>query len=127
MSCFSVILQVGTIVAQLPKLHRGEHFENLGMITSLLSKKPAKDLRSVGASPRIEAVPSGEPGATQLGGDDGEGEGEGESEEESDEFDWQVEQELPKEQDSVRVVSGDSEMHLQEMSNLILKRWSLGV
>jgi hypothetical protein len=101
---------IGTIVAQLPKLHRGEHFENLGMITSLLSKKPAKDLRSVGASPRIEAVPSSEAGAAELGdgGGDGQGEGEGESEEESDEFDWQVEQELPKDQDLVRVVSGYS-------------------
>ena len=89
------------IVAHLPKLHRGEHFENLGMITSLLSKKPAKDLRSVGASPRIEVIP----GATELCGGDGERiedrEGEGESGEESDEFDWQVEQEFPKDQDSV--------------------------
>lgn len=87
------------------------------MITSLLSKKPAKELRSVGASPCIEAVPpSGEAGAAELGGGsggDGEGEGgEGESEEESDEFDWQVEQELPNDQDSVRMVSGYSGTHL---------------
>ena len=112
---------IGTIVAQLPKLHRGEHFENLGMITSLLSKKPVNELRSVGASPRIETVPpSGEAGTDELGGGgsrngeggSGDGEGEGESEEESDEFDWQVEQELPKNQDSVRMVSGYSGTHL---------------
>lgn len=82
------------------------------MITSLLSKKPAKELRSVGASPCIEAVPpSGEAGAAELGGGSG-GDGEGESEEESDEFDWQVEQELPNDQDSVRMVSGYSGTHL---------------
>ena len=104
---------IGTIVVQLPKLHRGQHFENLGMITSLLSKKPAKDLRSIGASPRIEVVPSSEASA-ELGGGDGEREGEGESGEESDEFDWQMEQELPKDQDSVRAVGGYSEIHLQE-------------
>lgn len=90
------------------------------MITSLLSKKPVNELRSVGASPRIETVPpSGEADATELGGgggsgngEGGSGDGEGESEEESDEFDWQVEQELPKDQDSVRMVSGYSGTHL---------------
>ena len=93
---------VGTIVAQLPKLHQGQHFKNLGMITSLLSKKPAKDLRNIGATPGIEVVPGNEAGA-DLGGC-GDGEGERESGEESDEFDWQVEQQLPKDQDAVRVM-----------------------
>ena len=89
------------------------------MITSLLSKKPAKDLRSIGASPQIEVVPSREAGA-ELGGRDGKREGEGESEEESDEFDWQVEQELPKDQDSVRAVGGyTSARDMKDGSSLI--------
>ena len=89
------------------------------MITSLLSKKPVNELRSTGASPRIETVPPrGEAGTNELGGvgsggngEGGSGDGEGESKEESDEFDWQVEQELPKDQDSVRMVSGYSGTH----------------
>ena len=93
------VICIGTIVAQLPKLHRGQHFENLGMITSLLSKKPAKDLRNIGASPGIEVAPGSSDAGIEVGG----GDGEGESGEESDEFDWQVEQQLPEDQDSVRV------------------------
>ena len=71
-------------MAHLPKLHTGDQFENLGMITSLLSKKPVKDLRKIGSSPGIEVTKSA------SGEDEGEGSGE-----ESDEFDWQVEQEPP--------------------------------
>ena len=98
------VICIGTIVAQLPKLHRGQHFENLGMITSLLSKKPAKDLWNIGASPGIEVDPgSSDAGIEVGGGGGGGGDGEGESGEESDEFDWQVEQQLPEDQDSVRV------------------------
>ena len=83
------------------------------MITSLLSKKPVEDLRTVGASPGIEVVPSSDTGAGSGAGGSrgggGEGEGEGESGEESDEFDWQVEQQLPAGQDLVRVL--DSYTH----------------
>ena len=88
----------GTIIVQLPKLHPGQHFDNLGMITSLLSKKPAEDLRNVGVCPGIEVVPG------SSGGDVGaevEGNGvEGSGEESDDEFDWQVEQQLLMDQNS---------------------------
>ena len=89
-------------MAQLPKLHTGEHFGNLGMITSLLSKKPAKDLRKIGASPGIEVSV----GTGAAGDDEGEG-----SNDESEEFDWQVEQELPATQ-----TVGDN-VHPAEKSN----------
>lgn len=68
------------------------------MITSLLSKKPTKDLRKVGVSPGIEVVPgnSGSDAGAEVEGNGGEGSGE----ESDDEFDWQVEQQLPMDQSS---------------------------
>ena len=83
------------------------------MITSLLSKKPTKKLRKIGASPRIDEVTpssgaSGASGASGDGGDagvDGEsGEGSdtgGDAGEESDEFDWEVEQQLTTDENDV--------------------------
>ena len=101
----------GTIVAYLPKLRPGQHFENLGMITSLLSKKPAKNLGKFGASPRIDEVTtcngtSGDGGdgggeGSDGGGGDGGGDGGDEIGEESDEFDWEIEQQLTTDENDV--------------------------
>ena len=89
-------------MVHLPKLHPGQHFENLGMITLLLSKKPGKDLNSIGTRPAIEI-------ASGKSSGDGDGacgvsNGTGGSGEESDEFDWQEEQQLPTDQDSGKVM-----------------------
>ena len=42
-----VSILAATIVIHLPKCKRGKHFENLGMLTTLLSKKPSKDLSTL--------------------------------------------------------------------------------
>ena len=46
---------VGTITVSVPKLHAGVHFENLGMITSLLSKK--QPTSKTPQNPLIEVLP----------------------------------------------------------------------
>ena len=46
---------VGTITVYVPKLHVGVHFENLGMITSLLSKK--QPTSKTPQNPLIEVLP----------------------------------------------------------------------
>ena len=53
-------LIAGTITVYVPKSVAGHHFENLGMITSLLSKKPAHtqpDAAKVDTKPLIEVLP----------------------------------------------------------------------
>ncbi len=42
------------MTVHLPKLQSGEHFDNLGMLTTLLSKKPAKATQS--QKPLIEVI-----------------------------------------------------------------------
>ena len=49
-------MSLGTIVIQLPKRNHGEYFENLGMLTTLLSKKPSRDLGKMTSKPLIEVV-----------------------------------------------------------------------
>ncbi len=44
-----------TVVVYLPKCNRGEHFENLGMLTTLLSKKTGEPARMTNR-PLIEVV-----------------------------------------------------------------------
>jgi len=47
----------GTIVVHLPKRNRGEHFENLEMLTTLLSgKNHSTDLSKMGSNPLIEVM-----------------------------------------------------------------------
>ena len=98
------------MVVHVPKRHRGEHFDDLGMITRLLSKKPRQrsDLATAGATALVEVV-----GSSDCAGKDAvvcsrenkgagvEEEGEERGEEEEEEFDWQVEQELPNEKEEV--------------------------
>ena len=45
----------GTITVYVPKRSTGHHFDNLGMITSLLSKKPAA--AKMASKPLIEVLP----------------------------------------------------------------------
>lgn len=42
------------MVVHLPKLQTGEHFDNLGMLTTLLSKKPTKPIKT--EKPLIEVI-----------------------------------------------------------------------
>lgn len=60
------------------------------MITSLLSKKPMKDLRRIGARPKIDDVTPD----SCAGGEVVTNDSTGESGEESDDFDWELEQNL---------------------------------
>ena len=55
MNHLSMGLFAGTITVYVPKCVAGHHFENLGMITSLLSKKPPA--AKVGSKPLIEVLP----------------------------------------------------------------------
>ena len=45
----------GIVTVHLPKLHTGEYFNNLGMLTTLLSKKPAGNMSKT-AKPPIEVM-----------------------------------------------------------------------
>ena len=47
---------IGSFVVQIPKRNEGEHFTNLGMLTTLFANKRQVDLRSVGAKPTIEVI-----------------------------------------------------------------------
>ena len=57
MNHLSMGLIAGTITVYVPKCVTGHYFENLGMITSLLSKKPQPAAAKVGTKPLIEVLP----------------------------------------------------------------------
>ncbi|XP_064404821.1 protein SHQ1 homolog isoform X2 [Halichondria panicea] len=69
-------IEKGSVTVHLPKLQSGEHFDNLGMLTTLLSKKPAKATQS--QKPLIEVI-----GANVRDSCSSESE---------DDIDWQAEQ-----------------------------------
>ena len=74
------------------KCHRGEHFANLEMLTTLLPRRQ-KDLRRVGENPGIEVV------AETHGACSVDREGGASHEEVEEEFDWRIEQSLPSEKE----------------------------
>ena len=95
-------IPLGTITVYVPKCNPGQHFENLGMITSLLSKKSASS-EKVPYKPLFEVISGDNPSNIILwhetvqdpnvvlivGTDDGL------ELEEEEEFDWQVDQQVP--------------------------------
>ena len=52
-----IIYFVGTITVHVPKRNAGQYFDNLGMITALLSKKPAGTASKTTSKPLIEVLP----------------------------------------------------------------------
>ena len=52
----SFLYFVGTVTVHLPKLNHGEYFQNLGMLTALLAKKPAENVLKVISKPLIEVL-----------------------------------------------------------------------
>jgi protein SHQ1 len=87
-------IEKGTITVYVPKRSTGHHFDNLGMITSLLSKKPAA--AKMASKPLIEVLPGGGEVAVS-------------SEMEEEEFDWQVDQQVPLDE--------NEELHLDKYSS----------
>lgn len=71
------------MVVQLPKHEHGQHFSDLGMLTTLLPRKPA-NVQQAGVQPLIEVV-EGVDTADPAGAE----------KEEDEEFDWRVEQTIP--------------------------------
>ena len=53
----NIIYFVGTITVHVPKRNAGQYFDNLGMITALLSKKPAGTASKMTSKPLIEVLP----------------------------------------------------------------------
>ena len=53
----NIIYFVGTITVHVPKRNAGQYFDNLGMITALLSKKPAGTASKMTSKPLIEILP----------------------------------------------------------------------
>ena len=49
-------LFVGIVTVHLPKLNHGEYFQNLGMLTALLAKKPSENVSKVISKPLIEVL-----------------------------------------------------------------------
>ena len=88
--CSTLLTPSAQVVVTLPKKTPGEFFEDLGMLTKLLTRGKA-----AGAAVSKEATKSL---VEVIGGQEGEsGPGEGKEEEEEEEWDWRVEQMVPTE------------------------------
>lgn len=94
------IYVAGTVVVQVTKLNRGDHFPSLDMLTTLLPHKQrrSKDLRKVGEKPMIEVLESGAVDKEGMGGpSDGreltnEEERRKQESREEEDWDWKVDQ-----------------------------------
>eukprot|EP00041_Stephanoeca_diplocostata_P010076 m.159924 g.159924 ORF g.159924 m.159924 type:complete len:631 (+) comp18008_c0_seq1:246-2138(+) len=81
----------GLITTQLPKKHKGEYFEGLDLLTTLLAKKPTPQGSSAG--PNIEVLDSHEDASEEP------------DDVEDEEFDWEVDQVLP-DSDPIGLING---------------------
>ena len=82
-----VLFVLGTFLVHLPKEKTGQHFDNLGMLTTLLANSKKVEIKSAGSQPLIEVI--GEHGGSLS---DNSGTEEDVFTVEEKEFDWSEEE-----------------------------------
>ncbi len=87
---------LGNISIHLPKNEKGQFFPNLGMLTTLLPKKPSKGV----IQPIVEVLDQEKVGSL-----------EDENHEDDEELDWSMEQVLPSQQVSCPWVISKPSIH----------------